>query len=112
MGILRSQIHISDLTIIAEPKTATELQRQRISAGKMKMQKSMTISPELNLLGKTVDEALAELDFSKDCRMYQLKKGLRPLNIAELTFLRHAHSREPMICNKRIHHNEKPVHCN
>jgi DNA mismatch repair protein MutS2 len=62
MGILRSQIHISDLTIIAEPKTATELQRQRTSAGKMKMQKSMTISPELNLLGKTVDEALAELD--------------------------------------------------
>lgn len=62
MGILRSQIHISDLTIIAEPKTMTELQRQRTSSGKMKMQKSMTIGSELNLLGKTVDEALAELD--------------------------------------------------
>jgi hypothetical protein len=37
---------------------------------------------------KTYFEALAELDFSKDCRMYQLKKGLRPLNLAELTFLR------------------------
>ncbi len=62
MGILRSQVHISDLTIIEEPKTMTELQRQRTSSGKMKMNKSMTVSPEINLLGKTVDEALAELD--------------------------------------------------
>lgn len=62
MGILRSQVHISDLSIIEEPMTATERQRQRTSSGKMKMNKAMTISPELNLLGKTVDEAIAELD--------------------------------------------------
>ena len=62
MGILRSQVHISDLSIIEEPLTATERQRQRTSTGKMKMGKAMTVSPELNLLGKTVDEAIAELD--------------------------------------------------
>ena len=62
MGILRSQVHISDLSIIEEPMTATERQRQRTSSGKMKMSKAMTVSPELNLLGKTVDEAIAELD--------------------------------------------------
>ena len=62
MGILRSQVHISDLSIIEEPMTATECQRQRTSSGKMKMNKAMTVSPELNLLGKTVDEAIAELD--------------------------------------------------
>jgi len=62
MGILRSQVHMSDLEIIEEPMTATERQRQRTSTGKMKMGKSMTVSPEINLLGKTVDEALAELD--------------------------------------------------
>lgn len=62
MGILRSQIHISDLSIIEEPLTATERQRKQLSSGKMKMGKTMTISPELNLLGKTVDEAIAELD--------------------------------------------------
>jgi DNA mismatch repair protein MutS2 len=28
----------------------------------MKMNKSMTVRPEINLLGKTVDEAIAELD--------------------------------------------------
>ena len=62
MGILRSQIHISDLSIIEEPMTMTEKQRQRTSTSKMKMGKSMSVSPEINLLGKTVDEALAELD--------------------------------------------------
>ena len=62
MGILRSQVHISDLSIIEEPMTATERQRQHTSSGKMKMNKAMTVSPELNLLGKTVDEAIAELD--------------------------------------------------
>ena len=62
MGILRSQIHISDLSIIEEPLTATERQRQRTSTGKMKMNKAMTVSTEINLLGKTVDEAIAELD--------------------------------------------------
>ena len=62
MGILRSQVNISDLSIIEEPETLTERQRQRTSSGKMKMSKAMTVSPELNLLGKTVDEAIAELD--------------------------------------------------
>ncbi len=62
MGILRSQVHLSDLSIIREPLTATERQRQRTSAGKIKMNKSMSVCTEINLLGKTVDEAIAELD--------------------------------------------------
>ncbi len=62
MGILRSQVHMSDLEIIEEPMTLTAKQRKSTSSGKMKMGKSLSISPELNLLGKTVDEALAELD--------------------------------------------------
>lgn len=62
MGILRSQVNISDLEIIEEPITITAKQMRRTSSGKMKMGKSMSISPEINLLGKTVDEAVAELD--------------------------------------------------
>ena len=62
MGILRSQIHMSDLEIIDEPLSATEKQFHRTSTGKIKMSKSMSVSPEINLLGKTVDEAIAELD--------------------------------------------------
>lgn len=62
MGILHSQVNISDLEIIEEPTTITAKQMRRTSSGKMKMGKSMNISPEINLLGKTVDEAVAELD--------------------------------------------------
>ncbi len=62
MGILRSQIHISDLEILDEPLSETEKKYHRTSSGKVKMNKSLSVSPELNLLGKTVDEALAELD--------------------------------------------------
>lgn len=62
MGILRSQVNISDLEIIEEPMTITAKQMRRTSSGKMKMNKSLSVSPEINLLGKTVDEAIAELD--------------------------------------------------
>lgn len=62
MGILRSQVNISDLEIIEEPITISAKQMQRTSTGKMKMGKSMSVSPEINLLGKTVDEAIAALD--------------------------------------------------
>lgn len=61
-GILRSQVNISDVEIIEEPLSATEKQFHRTQTGKMKMSKSMSVSPEINLLGKTVDEAIAELD--------------------------------------------------
>ena len=62
MGILRSNVHISDLEIMEEPTILTERQHRQTSTGKMKMGKALTVSPEINLLGKTVDEAVAELD--------------------------------------------------
>ena len=60
-GIIRSQVHISDLTLIRED-TITAPSLQRTGMGKIKMSKSASVSTEINLLGKTVDEALAELD--------------------------------------------------
>ncbi len=62
MGILRSQVNISDLEIIEEPSPYTPKKLNRTSKGKIKMGKSLTVSPEINLLGKTVDEAVMELD--------------------------------------------------
>ncbi|MEF9839665.1 MAG: endonuclease MutS2 [Lachnospiraceae bacterium] len=61
MGILRSLVNIKDLEIIDTPAEAGR-NLQRTSSGKMKMSKSMTIRPEINLLGKTVDEAISQLD--------------------------------------------------
>ena len=62
MGILRSQVHISDLEIIEEPSPYTAKKFSRTSKGKIAMGKSLSVSPEINLLGKTVDEAVTELD--------------------------------------------------
>lgn len=61
MGILRSQVNMNDLEIINEPKDSASAKKTS-GAGKIKMQKTATISPELNLIGLTVDEALIELD--------------------------------------------------
>lgn len=62
MGILRSQVNISDLEITEDADMHTPKKLKRTSRGKIKMSKSLTVSPEINLLGKTVDEAVAELD--------------------------------------------------
>lgn len=62
MGILRSQVNISDLEIIEEQNPYTAKNMRRTGKGKLKMSKSLSVSPEINLLGKTVDEAVAELD--------------------------------------------------
>lgn len=62
MGILRSQVNISDLEIIEEPSPYTQKKFSRTSKGKIAMGKSLSVSPEINLLGKTVDEAVSELD--------------------------------------------------
>ena len=62
MGILRSQVNISDLEIIEEPAPYAAKKFSHTSKSSMKMGKSLSVSPEINLLGKTVDEAVAELD--------------------------------------------------
>ncbi len=61
MGILRSQVNIKDLEIIDEPVIKAPTM-QKTSTGKIKMSKTSTISTEINLIGKTTDEALALLD--------------------------------------------------
>lgn len=62
MGILRSKVPITDLDIIEESVSYTSKQTRRTSSGKMKMSKSMSVSPEINLIGRTTDEAVALLD--------------------------------------------------
>lgn len=61
MGILRSQVNIKDLEKIADIEAATPYKRQT-GSGKIRMSKSASVGIEINLLGKTTDEAIAELD--------------------------------------------------
>ncbi len=66
MGILKSKVPVTDLEIIEDtPSYSVGTDREkksRAGGGKIKMDKSLSVSPELNLLGKTVDEAVSELD--------------------------------------------------
>ncbi len=61
MGILNSKVRLDDLEFIEE---ASDFQTKtpKTSAGKLKMTKSQAVSTEINLLGKTADEAIAILD--------------------------------------------------
>ncbi len=65
MGILRSQVNIRDLELIHEESVSGPGLggRQKGSGGSgIKMSKSRSVSPEINLLGMTVDEAIPQLD--------------------------------------------------
>lgn len=61
MGILRSLVNIKDLELIEE-EVITGPIRKNTGSGQIKMSKSATISPEINLIGKLVDEAIPLLD--------------------------------------------------
>ena len=60
-GIMRTSVNVRDLAY-AEEVTITTPTLQRTGSGKIKMSKSLSVSTEINLLGKTVDEALSALD--------------------------------------------------
>ena len=84
MGILRSQVNISDLEIIEEVSPYAPKRMNRTAKSKIKMSKSLSVSPEINLLGKTVDEAVAELD-----------KYLDDALLSHLNSVRVVHGKEP-----------------
>lgn len=61
IGILRSQVNIKDLVLIEDAAPGSK-KYAKTGAGKLKMSKSASVSTEINLIGKTVDEAIALLD--------------------------------------------------
>lgn len=61
MGILRSQVNIKDLELIDE-EVIKSPHLNKTGSGKIKMSKSVSISPEINLIGMTTAEAIPKLD--------------------------------------------------
>ncbi len=92
MGILRSQVHISDLEIIEEKPSYLQKTSRQTGKGKVKMSKSLSVSPEINLLGRTVDEAIAELD-----------KYLDDASLAHLSSVRIVHGKGTGALRSGIH---------
>lgn len=85
MGILSSRIHISDMIIENEPSFTTDAEgyKQRgpalggkgYSTGRTSINKALTFSPEINVMGMTVNEACMEIDkFLDDACLAHMEK--------------------------------------
>ncbi|MCI6553764.1 MAG: endonuclease MutS2 [Lachnospiraceae bacterium] len=97
-GILRSQANIKDLILIEAEPAANPSPLQRSGSSRIKMSKSYNISTEINLLGKTVDEALPELD-----------KYLDDAYLAHLTNVRVVHGKGTGALRKAVQTHLKKV---
>lgn len=90
-GIMRTQVNVKDLALTDEV-TVTTPTPQRTGAGKIKMSKSLSVSTEINLLGKTVDEAISVLD-----------KYLDDAYIAHLSSVRVVHGKGTGALRSAVH---------
>ena len=97
MGILRSLVNINDLILLDDDASMMAgVKANKTGAGKIRMSKSASISPEINLIGKTTDEAIALLDkYLDDAYLSHLSsvrivhgKGTGALRNAVQTYLR------------------------
>ena len=97
MGILRSLVNINDLILLDDDSSMMAgVKANKTGAGKIRMSKSASISPEINLIGKTTDEAIALLDkYLDDAYLSHLSsvrivhgKGTGALRNAVQTYLR------------------------
>ena len=91
-GIIRSKVHISDLMLIDDDPSPGSSKATHTGGGKIKMSKSMSVSSEINLLGKTVSEAVSELD-----------KYLDDASLAHLSSVRIIHGKGTGALRKGVH---------
>ncbi len=91
MGILRSQVNVSDLELIEEETIRTPDMKSN-GTGKIRMSKSLGVQTEINLLGKTADEAITELD-----------KYLDDAYMAHLPSVRIVHGKGTGVLRKAVH---------
>ena len=94
-GIMRTQVNVRDLAL-TEETTITTPTLQHTSTGKIKMSKSLSVSTEINLLGKTVDEAISVLD-----------KYLDDAYIAHLSSVRVVHGKGTGALRSAVHNHLK-----
>ena len=95
MGILRSRVIISDLELLQENSVSgpgLESRKKGSGSSNIKMSKSFGISPEINVLGMTVDEAVAQLD-----------KYLDDAYIAHIPQVRVVHGKGTGALRKAVH---------
>lgn len=98
-GIMRTQANINDIALLQEESiTAPGYSGKRSTSSGMKMSKSLSVSMEINLLGRTVDEALAELD-----------KYLDDAYLAHLPSVRVVHGKGTGALRQAVHNHLKKL---
>ena len=102
MGILRSLVNIKDLELLNEPAISGPgmdlMKKNNTGSGKIKMSKSFSVSPEVNLIGMTVDEAIPVLD-----------KYLDDAYLAHLPKVRVVHGRGTGALKAGVHKHRKKL---
>ncbi len=102
MGILNSQVHYTDLVPLAEETVtgdgvqAMKHRKEKGNASRIGMQKAMNVSPEINLIGMTTDQAIPELD-----------KYLDDAYLAHLSQVRVVHGRGTGALRQAVHQHLK-----
>ncbi len=92
MGILRSQVNLSDVELVSENNTSKKASPSFSSQRSSSLMKSANISYEINVIGMNVDEACFELD-----------KYLDDALLAHLEYVRIIHGRGTGALQKGIH---------
>ena len=102
MGILRSLVNIKDLELLDEQSVSgpglENVKRNNTGSGKIKMSKTFSVSPEVNLIGMTVDEAIPVLD-----------KYLDDAYLAHLPNVRVVHGRGTGALKNAVHKHVKKM---
>ncbi|WP_124068203.1 endonuclease MutS2 [Clostridium sp. E02] len=103
MGILRSLIHISDLELLQEdtitgPSLSSGSKRKGDAVSSPRISKTLSISPEINLIGMTTDEAIPQLD-----------KYLDDAYLAHLPQVRVVHGRGTGALKNAVHKHVKKL---
>lgn len=97
-GIMRTQANVKDLVFAQEEQPPNTSPLQRTQTSKMKMSKSLSVASEINLLGRTVDEALPELD-----------KYLDDAYLAHLSTVRVVHGKGTGALRSAVHNHLKRI---
>ena len=103
-GIMRMQTNLKDLELVPEQTItgdgvpAAKTGKGRSSVGKMRMSKSYSVSPEINLLGMTGDQAVSKLD-----------KYLDDAYLAHLSSVRIVHGKGTGALRQAVHQHLKRV---
>ncbi len=91
MGILKTKVNVRDLQLMQEPVVKNKYLSSGKSGSSVRANKSYHISPEINLIGKNADDAIADLD-----------KYLDDAFLANLSSVRIVHGKGSGILRKAV----------